>query len=148
MFSSWSILTLVHLIGLSLGVGAATVKLTLLMKAISDPEFIATYLKVMRPITRIIITGLILLTLSGIVWIFMGVTFTTLFIFKLILVLAVWVMGPIIDNVVEPKYKKLAPAPGNQASPEFIRIQRRLLTLETIATLDFYVIMMLGVLLL
>ena len=148
MLSSWSLLTFVHLIGLSLGVGAATVKLMLLVKAKSNPEFVATYLKVMRPITRIIIIGLILLTLSGIAWIFTGVTFTTLFIIKLILVLAVWVLGPIIDNVVEPKYKNLAPASGNQISAEFIRIQRKLVIIETIATLDFYVIIMLGVLLL
>jgi len=148
MFSSWFFLTLMHLIGLSLGVGAATVKLMLLLKANSDPGFVATYLKVNRPITRIIIIGLILLTLSGIVWIFQGVSFTTVFIIKLVLVLAMWVMGPIIDNVIEPKYKKFAPVAGNQVSPEFNRIQRKLLIIETIATLDFYVIMVLGVLLL
>jgi Na+-transporting methylmalonyl-CoA/oxaloacetate decarboxylase gamma subunit len=138
----------VHLIGLSLGVGAATVKLMLLLKAKSDPEFVGTYLKVNRPITRILIIGLILLTLSGIIWIFQGVAFTTIFIIKLILVLAIWIMGPIIDNVVEPKYKKLAPVDGNQISPEFIRIQRKLLIIETIATLDFYIIIILGVLIL
>ena len=148
MLSTWFFLTLVHIVGVSLGVGAATVKLTLLLKAKSDPEFVTTYLKVNRPITRIIIIGLILLTLSGIIWIFQGVTFTTMFIIKLILVLAIWIMGPIIDNVIEPKYKKLAPEPGNQVSAEFIRIQRKLLIIETIATLDFYVIIMLGVLLL
>jgi Na+-transporting methylmalonyl-CoA/oxaloacetate decarboxylase gamma subunit len=148
MFSNWFLLTLVHLIGLSLGVGAATVKLMLLLKAKSDPEFVGTYLKVNRPITRILIIGLILLTLSGIIWIFQGVAFTTIFIIKLILVLAIWIMGPIIDNVVEPKYKKLAPVAGNQISPEFIRIQRKLLIIETIATLDFYIIIILGVLIL
>lgn len=42
---------------------------------------------------------------------------------KLILVGAIWVLGPVIDNVVEPKFRKLAPAAGEAASPEFIRIQ-------------------------
>ncbi|NIT61707.1 MAG: hypothetical protein GWN00_37555 [Aliifodinibius sp.] len=146
MLSIWTFLTLVHLIGLSLGVGAATVKLTLLLKAKSDPDFVSTYLKVNRPITRIIITGLILLTLSGIVWIILGTAFTALFIIKLILVVAIWIMGPIIDNVLEPKYKKLAPVPGSQISVEFAGIQQRLIFLETLATADFYIITILGIL--
>lgn len=146
MISYWLILTLSHLIGLELAVGAATVKLALMMKGKSDPQFIPIFLKVSRPITRIIISGLILLTLSGIGWILAGTSFTTLFIVKIVLVLVVWTLGPLIDNAVEPKYVKLAPVAGNEISAEFISIQNKLILLETIATLDFYVIIVLGVL--
>ena len=145
MLSIWFILTFVHLVGLSLGVGAATAKLTLLIKSKVDHDFVSTYLKVTRPITRIIIIGLILLTLSGVTWILLGTTFTSLFVFKLMLVLVIWVLGPIIDNVVEPKYIKFAPVAGNQASQEFKTIQKWLLILETAATLDFYIIIILGI---
>jgi hypothetical protein len=65
---------------------------------------------------------------------------------KLIHVVAIWVLGPIIDNVVEPKFRKLAPAAGEVASPEFIRIQKQYLTLEVMATGLFYVIIMMWVL--
>lgn len=61
---------------------------------------------------------------------------------KLVLVGAIWVLGPIIDNVVELKFRKPAPAAGEAASPEFIRIQKQYLTLEAIATGLFYVIIM------
>jgi hypothetical protein len=147
MISLWFILSLTHLIGLGLGVGAATVKLVLLIRCNSNYEFVQVFLKVSRTITRIIVTGLILLTLSGIGWILMGTYFTTIFIIKLFLVGAVWVVGPVIDNVIEPKFKKLAPAPAEQATPEFIRIQKQYLLLELLATTLFYVIIILGVLL-
>jgi len=139
-------LSLTHLIGLALGVGAATVKLTLLLKCRFNHQFVAIYLRVFKPITRIIILGLILLTISGIGWILFGKIFTLLFIFKLALVLVIWILGPIIDNVVEPKYVKLAPVSGENPSQQFIRIQQHLITLETIATFLFYVVTILGVL--
>jgi hypothetical protein len=65
---------------------------------------------------------------------------------KLILVGAIWVLGPIIDNVVEPKFKKLAPAPGEAVSPAFSRIQQRYLLLEVVATGLFYVIVVMWML--
>jgi len=49
---------------------------------------------------------------------------------KLILVGAIWVLGPFIDNVVEPEFQRLAPATGEPASPEFIRVQKQYLALE------------------
>jgi len=147
MISFWFILTLTHLIGLALGIGAATVKLTLLIKCNSDYNFVHIYIKVTKPITRIIILGLILLTISGLGWILLGTSFTSLFIIKLVFVFAIWVLGPVIDNAVEPKYEKLVPAPGEKASSEFVKIQKKLLILETIATLLFYTITIMGVLL-
>jgi hypothetical protein len=65
---------------------------------------------------------------------------------KLILVGAIWVLGPIIYNVVEPKFRKLAPAAGEAASSEFIRILKQYLTLEAMATGLFYVIIIMWVL--
>lgn len=147
MISTWLILFFVHLLGLSLGIGAATVKLTLLLKCSSDQKFATTFIAVSKPITKIIILGLILLTLSGIGWIILGISFTTLFIVKLALVLALWVLGPIIDNIIEPKYLSLVPATGQLATKTFMKVQKNYLLMETIATGLFYIIMIIGVLL-
>ena len=57
-----SLVSLAHLIGLALGVGSATVKLVLLLRCQADFTFVHTFLKVSRPITRLIIVGMILLT--------------------------------------------------------------------------------------
>jgi hypothetical protein len=65
MFSPPSLL-LVHLVGLAIGLGAATAKLVLLFRCRADAAFVPTYLAVVRPITRQIILGLVLLLLSGI----------------------------------------------------------------------------------
>jgi len=59
---------------------------------------------------------------------------------KLVFVGAVWVVGLLIDNITEPRFRKLAPAQGEKASEAFILIQKKHLALEVIGTLLFYII--------
>jgi hypothetical protein len=141
-------LTLIHLFGLALGVGAATVKVYLLSRCVADSRFVALYLQIVKPITRIIVLGLILLTLSGLGWLFVvgGYAFTPRLIFKLALVAAVWIVGPIIDNFAEPRYRRLAPVVSEPVSAEFLRAQKQYLGLELFATGLFYVITIVWVL--
>jgi hypothetical protein len=140
MISSASLLTLTHLVGLSLAVGAATVKLALLLRCRADGDLVHAFLNVARPITRLIVAGMILLAVSGIGWLLVAYDLTPLLIVKLTLFGAVFVLGPIIDNVAEPRFRKLAPPAGEPASPEFLRARRQYLALEVAATLLFYVI--------
>jgi hypothetical protein len=145
MISLTSFLTLIHIIGLALAVGAATVKVILVFKSRNDYDFVHIFLKVSKPITQQIVFGLVLLTLSGIGWLLVGYGFTSLLIIKIGLVVAIWVLGPIIDNVVEPKLKGQVPAPGGTASPEFIRVLKQYSALEVIATSLFYIIIVIWV---
>jgi hypothetical protein len=140
MDSLTSILTVAHIIGLSLAVGAATVKLVLLVKSNSDTELLQVYIKIVRPITKVLITGMILVTLSGIGWLLSGYPLISSLIVKIILVAAVWILGPIIDNVVEPKFRLLAAETGQTDSPDFILIRKKYLALEIIATSIFYIV--------
>ena len=139
MFLS-SLVSLVHVMGLVFAVGAATVKLVLLIMSSVDPGFLPVYQKVARPVTRQIVAGMILLTLSGIGWLIMGYGWSPRLVVKVILFGLVWVLGPVIDNVVEPRFRGLVPDPGGVASPAFIVARRQYLTLEIMATLLFYVI--------
>jgi len=134
------LLSLAHLVGLSLSIGAATVKLALLLRCRDDQTFIPVFVRVARPVTRLIILGLILLTVSGVVWLVRGYPWTPLLVVKLVLVAAVWVIGPVIDNVVEPRIQKLAPGPGDQLLPAFRDVLKQYLQLEVVATLLFYVV--------
>lgn len=144
---SWpTLLNLVHLVGLILGAGSATVKLALLLICTGDPAFVPTYLKVARPVTRLLIPGIILLTLSGVGWMFLGYGFTPRLIVKIVMVGAIWVLGPVIDNMIEPRYRRLAPAPGSAPSPEFLGMQRQYVAWEGVATLLFYVIVVMWML--
>lgn len=140
MITLSSLLRIVHLIGLALAVGAATVKVVLLFICKSNPAIITSYLKVVKPITKILILGIILLTISGIGWLITGYPFSTELIIKIILVAVIWVLGPIIDNVIEPKFIKFAPPNGQQISVEFGQIMKRYLMVELTATLIFYII--------
>lgn len=56
-----------------------------------------------------------------------------------------FVMGPIIDHVVEPKLEELAPEMGEAPSPVFIRVQARYLGLEMVATTMFHMIVVIWV---
>jgi hypothetical protein len=134
------LLTVAHLIGLALGMGAATAKLFLLLRCRRDTSFLKVYLEVARTITRQIIAGMILLTLSGLGFLFIGFPFTSRLTVKVVFVAALWALGPMIDNVVEPKFRTLAPEPGAAPSPEFITAQRRYVAIEVLATSLFYLI--------
>jgi hypothetical protein len=48
------------------------------------------------------------------------------------------VLGPVIDNVAEPRFRRLAPAAGERPSPEFVAAERVYVALEVTATLLFY----------
>lgn len=147
MSSLWSFLLMFHLIGLALGVGSATAKVVLLVKCRKDITFIPVYLKVMKPLTQILVLGLVLMTLTGIIWLIMGFGLPVPMIVKLVFVVAVWVLGLMIDNITEPKFRELAPKNGEAVSQEFLQIQKKHFALEVIATLVFYIIIVLGVLL-
>lgn len=145
MASLLPLLLLTHLVGLAWAMGAATVKLTLLLRCKADRSFIPEYLKVVKPITRQLVVGLILLTASGVGWLFLGHPLTRRLVAKIVLVAAIWVLGPVIDNVAEPRFRKLAPAPGEAASNDFVRAERAYLLLEAVATGLFYVIVVMWV---
>jgi hypothetical protein len=146
---SWihAVLLLTHLIGLAWALGAATVKLALLFRCQRDRSLIPTYVRVVGAVTRQLVTGLILLTLSGIGWLLLGYPLTARLVTKLVLVAAVWVIGPIIDKVAEPRFRRLAPTAEEAVSPAFVRAERAYLALEVAATGMFYVIVGLWVLL-
>lgn len=142
-----TILMIIHLAGLALAAGAATVKLFLLFRCNKNYRFFPVYFQVAGLITALIIAGMILLTLSGICWIIIGYSFAGLLILKVILVGLIWVLGPVIDNVAEPRLRKSAPLPEEAASPAFHRIRKQHLILEIAATLIMYTITVIGVLL-
>ena len=138
-------LSVAHLVGLAWAVGAATAKTAMVLRCRADVGFVPVYLEVAKALTRQIILGMILLTLSGIGLLLLGYPFTRLLVVKLVLVAAIFAAGPIIDNVVEPKFRQLAPAKGEAASSAFREILGRYVALEIAATLAFYVIIVLWI---
>ncbi len=128
-----SFAVLVHLLGLSLAFGAAAIKVALLFRCRSDRELLPVFARVTRPLTRFLITGMAALTLSG-AWLAMDTGLTPALRIKLGLVAAVWVLGPVIDQVVEPAFLRLAPASGVLPQAGFVLARRRYVALETIAT--------------
>jgi hypothetical protein len=141
-----SILLVAHLIGMALGMGAATAKASLLLRARLDRELLPTYLAVARPITRLILVGIALLTVSGVGWLLLGYRVTPLLIVKLTMVGAILVLGPLIDRDLEPAFRREAPRPGEGCTPAFVRAEHRYIMAEMAATALFYVIVVIWVL--
>jgi hypothetical protein len=113
---SWlySLCLAAHVIGWVLVTDGATTKLALLLKSKADPAYLPPYLAIANAITRLILPGLVLLTLAGIGLLLLGHALTVLIVVKLAMVVLIFVLGPLIDNVVEPRFRELAPVPGSQ----------------------------------
>ena len=141
------ILYIVHVIALSLAAGTAVVKLLLVVKCKKDYTFYTVYFGLAPLLSKLIISGMVLLTLSGITWIIIGYSMEWLLILKIIIVAGIWIIGPVIDNRAEPRVKKLLPPPGAEPSAEFIHVQQQHLQLEIIATVLMYAALIIGVLL-
>ena len=146
MISLFSLFTIIHIIGLAIAVGAATLKVIVLLKCKSDYSFVPVYIKIAKPVTNLIVIGMILLTLSGIGWLIDGYPIGTELTIKLVFVTFIWIMGPVIDNVVEPKFRKLAPSADQTATQEFVSARNTFITFEIIATAIFYAIIIMWIL--
>ena len=147
MLSVVESIVLVHVIGLALGVGAATVKITLLLKCRADSAYVPAYLQFVGWFTRVLVLGLILATASGIALLWRGYPFTPLMITKLVLVALLWAIGPVIDKVAEPPFRRLAPAPGAAVTAEFTQALKKYLAVEMAGGILFYAVVVLGVML-
>jgi len=139
-----SLLLVVHLLGMALGVGAAVVKTVLVLRARADLAFVPVLVAARRPVTKTLVAGLALATLSGIVWLVRGYPWTPLLIGKLAVVAAIWVLGPLIDNVFEPRMVSAAPAAGEAPSDAFLAAQRTHATVELVATALMIAALVLG----
>lgn len=146
MTTPWSILTVFHLLGLALALGAGAVKLALLLECRAESDLTPVFLRVSRTVTRLIVVGMALATLSGVAWVLLGRPLTPALVVKLGLVAALWVVGPFIDKAVEPRFRRLALAAGPATSPELGRVRSRYLALEVAAVALLGAVTVLGVL--
>src|SRR5574342_237524 len=134
MTTAWFTLKLFHLLGMALMLGAAASKIALLAASLRDPAFSPAYPRVARTLTRLLVSGLVLATLSGAAWLVLGRPVTPALWAKLGLAAALWGVGPVIDKVVEPHFARLAVDPALASSPEAVRRGRQYLAVEALAT--------------
>jgi hypothetical protein len=128
-----------HYLGFAMAVGAATSKTVLLLKTRNDLTFVPIFLGASRPLTRLIITGLLLTVASGIAW--LGLDYHAMsprLWAKVMLVALVFAIGPLIDHVIEPRFRVLAPQPGEAPAPAFVAARHRYVAAELLATALLY----------
>jgi len=141
MIESSTVLGVVHVTGLALGMGAATVKFGAVARS-RDPRIARAFLELSPSMTRPIVLGMVLLTLSGIGWMILGYPMSRELGLKFAPVAALWVLGPWIDKQVEPRFAGAVAAAGDSLSPAFTAAHRRFLLIEGVATGLFYLIVL------
>ena len=136
----------VHTVGLAFGLGGVTINVVLMIKARFDKELASTIIKVSKTIGPLIFLGLVLLTISGIGFMRLGYPLTRTLAVKHILVVALWIEGPLIFYLTS-KLAKLSPTPSEPPSLKFLSTRRMMQALAAAGLILWYTITVLGVLL-
>ncbi len=147
MFTLYHWLLLAHLFGYGLALGGSTAKMILLIRARSDHRRYPVFFQVSKTLTVLIILGMLLATLSGVGWLLTKYPLREILITKIVLVVLIWILGPVIDNVAEPALRKNYPAEGQALFPAFLHARDRHFVLELVATLLMYAVSVMGVML-
>ena len=135
----------IHFIGLAFGLGGATVASLISAKAEKDKEVSSAFIKIMPPISKLIMLGLILLIVSGIAITFLvtwPINYVNLII-KHVLVILIVVIG-IITGVKSKKIMKLVPKKGGQISLNFMKAKHQIKVLSIINLILWYAVTLLS----
>ena len=137
---------LVHTFGLAFGLGGVTINVALMIKARFDKELASVMSKVSKIIGPLIFLGLVLLTISGIGFMRLGYLLTRTLAVKHILIVALWIEGPLIFYFTS-KLEKLSPKLSEPPSPKFLSTRRKMQALAAVGLVLWYTITFLAVLL-
>ena len=141
-------LRIIHLIGLSWGVGGATLGLLLMVISERNPEMKPHVSKILPTITRLIMVGIILLGISGVVLqlVIGGNYYSEHWILGLKHVVAavLLIIGILMAAKVGPKMQRLAPK-GGPPSKEFLKTKKLAMIGGITNTILWYVLVILSV---
>lgn len=135
------ILRFVHLVCLAFGLGGATANLVATLGARSNGESMASVMKALEPIGKLIYAGLIGLILAGIGFVLLGYyPETSLLLVKHVLVGILFVTGTIIVFYLGPKLSKLSPKPRERPAPQFLSTMKQAQALGVVSLILWYAI--------
>ncbi|MCK4384101.1 MAG: hypothetical protein KAW66_12450 [Candidatus Lokiarchaeota archaeon] len=139
---------IIHLIGLCWGVGGATLGLLLMIVSERNPELKPHVAKILPINTRLVMSGIIFLGISGVVLqlVIGGNYYAEHWILGLKHVVAaiLLVIGILLAFKIVPKMQKLAPK-GGPPSEDFLKTKKLVIIAGTTNTILWYVIVVLSV---
>jgi hypothetical protein len=144
--SSRTLFIFFHTIGLAFGLGGVTASFVLMIKSRFDRELASTIINVSKTIAPLIFLGLVLLTISGIGFMRLGYPLTRTLAIKHALVVALWIVGPIMLYLTS-KLEKLSSKPGEPPSPKFLSTRTKVQALAVVGLVLWYATTFLGVIL-
>lgn len=135
------IFNFLHFVGLALGLGGATIATIISSKAEKDKDVEESLRKIMPPISKLIMFGLLLLIISGIALPFY-ITWPMnrqLLIIKHVLVAWIVIIGIFIGRAFK-KVGNLSPVLREKPKPEFLRAKKQVKFLSIINLILWYVV--------
>ena len=135
-----------HFVGLSFGVGGATIAAVLSAKSNKDPEIAPVVMKIMPSIAKVIWIGLILLIISGI-----GITYSIkwpinkqILLVKHILVIWIVLIGIFLGKTSK-KMSLSAPAGKEKPSQKFLKLKKQMKAFSIINLVLWYLVTLISV---
>lgn len=138
------ILLTLHIIGVALGAGGATMSDMLFLTSISDNQIDQSELKLLKIASRIVVVGLILLMVTGAGFFLFGAVESDRFWAKMTIVSIATLNGIVMHNVAFPIFERCAKYGTKLMSAEFTRHAPLLVTAGTVSALSWYAALILG----
>lgn len=142
----YTIAIVLHVLGAVIGVGAVTINDLQYFRAIGDKELGVAFQKSSQFYGNLIKTGLGLLVISGLYFMFSKPVLwsSEKILTKLALVGVLVINGFIINFIFEPKFTKLKPEDWSEKSPELKKIVFARLPFDIISIVSWYAVLFMG----
>lgn len=138
------LLLIAHVIGVALGAGGATMSDILFLTSVADRQIDRSELKLLKIASKVVVAGLVLLTITGIGFLLTGSLTSPRFWAKMTIVTVAAVNGYAMHRYAFPLFEQWARDRMHLLSAEIIPHIPPLVTAGTISALSWYSALILG----
>ena len=149
MAFEYIVLRYIHLISMAFGVGGSTLAMIISRKIDKNPEIAPIIMELIKPVSKLIRLGLILLILSGLGFMVLGskgYIYQPFFLAKMLTVSIISINAILMKFVLNPKLRKLIKKSGSKSSPELLKVKKYIKLSNIISLVAWYLVVAFAVL--
>lgn len=133
-----------HIVGVAIGAGGATMSDALFVTSIGDNRIDRSELRLLKMASKIVVAGLVLLTITGIGFLLTGSPTSPRFWAKMTIVLIASINGFVMHNVLFPIFEQCARDGTAISSAQFTRYAPHLVIAGPVSAISWYSAIILG----
>ena len=138
------IILILHVIGVAVGAGGATMSDVLFLTSIADNKIDHSELKLLKIASYMVVIGLVLLTVTGLSFFLVGAAESPRFWAKMSIVSIAAINGMVMHQIAFPIFERCAKHKTTLTSAAFTRHAPLLVTAGTISAISWYAALVLG----